>query len=72
MNTYLIPIDDVNMEGPYIMSVHADSLSDAKDVIEEQLRYDYEVKNTGSWMDFVKEMAEIEVYLGTIYDKDEF
>ena len=36
MNTYLIPIDDVNMEGPYIMSVHADSLSDAKDVIEEQ------------------------------------
>lgn len=72
MNTYLCPIDDMQSDAPYIESVQANSLSDARDKIEEKLRYEYNLPVTGSWFDFVKAIAEEEVYIGDIYDKEEF
>lgn len=73
MNTYLCPIDDMNCDAPYIERVQANSINDARDKIEEKLRYDYDdLPITGSWFDFVRKIAEKEVYIGNIYDKEEF
>lgn len=71
MNTYLLPVCD--QDSLYIESVTANDLEDAKakfmNVICETYSY---IDPALEWIDFLNDLADHEIYLGEIYDKDEF
>lgn len=71
MSTFLCPIDDYT--DVYILTVNASNYIEAQDKIEERIRENYDdIPITGNWSDFVKKATYKDIYLGNIYDKDEF
>lgn len=71
MNTYLLPVCD--QDSLYIESVNANDLEEAKakfiDTICDSYSY---IEPALEWNDFIDDLEDHEIYLGEIYDKDEF
>lgn len=70
MNKYLLPIcstDDI-----WIESVSAKNFNDAKDKFIESLGETYEWVTVDDWDKFLEECTDHELFIGDIYDLEEF
>lgn len=69
-NTYLLPVQDP--DGIYIQGVVAKNFDEAEDKFMRELSDIYDIDEISSWEDFLVSLHNIDVYVGDIYDKEEF
>lgn len=69
MNKYLLPVDDGQI---YILSVSAKDFEQAKDKFIDEFADAFEYPNNGDWEEVQDWLAEHNIYIGDIYDIEEF
>lgn len=69
MNKYLIPIDDG--DDLYIESVSANDYTQAQDKLIEYFCENFDIEAT-NWNELLDQLVDRNIYLGNIYDIEEF
>ncbi len=70
MNKYLLPV--CSLDDIWIESVSAKNFNDAKDKFIESLGETYDWVTVDDWDKFLEECADHELFIGDIYDLEEF
>lgn len=71
MNTYLIPIADIEAGETWIHKVNARSLEDCKEKLIEYFSSEYEIDFSLDWNEFINEFNDHDFLIGEIIDIEE-
>ena len=71
MSKYLISISDSD-KMPYILDVYAKNMEEAEDKFINKISDIYALDISGDWKDFCEDATDHEIYIGEIYNIEEF